>query len=111
MFDYMHRLKDMGITYEVFLGAQNKGLSGAHNLILVSADMRKSAYWKQCLAELNECKPVVCTIFDEGQYAFTANNFHSALCHLDEIDSIPRQKSFAQVQMDQNWSIFWNQLR
>jgi superfamily II DNA helicase RecQ len=91
MFDYMRRLKDMGITYEVFLEAQTKGLSGAHNLVLVSADMRKSAHWKQCLAELNERKPVVHTIFDEGQYAFTANDFHSALCHLDEIQQFLMQ--------------------
>jgi superfamily II DNA helicase RecQ len=91
MFDYMRRLKDMGIAYEVFLGARTKALSGAHNLVLVSADMRKGAHWKQCLAELNERKPVVRTIFDEGQYAFTANDFRSALCDLDEIRLFPMQ--------------------
>jgi superfamily II DNA helicase RecQ len=85
MDDYTCRLDSMKISYEVFKGQKTKRLTGAYSLVLVSADKRKTPHWRQCLAELNECKSVVCTVFDEGHYAFTANDYRPSLNDLDEI--------------------------
>ena len=75
MSDYCRRLKDMGIQYELFLGQVTRQLTGAHRLILVSADMAKQTHWKQCLTELHERRPVKRLFFDEGHFAVTGSSF------------------------------------
>src|SRR5262245_45947769 len=40
MNDYIRRLNKMGIGHEVFEGKETKCLTGAHNLVLVSADKK-----------------------------------------------------------------------
>ena len=89
--DYCRRLKDMGIRYELFQGQQTKQLTGAHRLILVSADMAKQTHWKQCLTQLHECRPVTRLFFDEGHFAATGSNFRSALRDLYELRAFPMQ--------------------
>jgi superfamily II DNA helicase RecQ len=89
--DYTRRLKDMGIGYELFQGQHTKQLTGAHGLVLVSADMAKQSHWKQCLVELNERQPVARLIFDEGHFAVTGSDYRSALRNLYDLQTIPMQ--------------------
>jgi hypothetical protein len=91
MNDYMRRLRDMRIGFEIFLGGKTRHLTGTHNLILVSADMTKTSHWRQCLGELNERKSVVRAVFDEGQFAFTGNNYRPALQNLYDLRLFPMQ--------------------
>jgi hypothetical protein len=79
MNDDQSRLDQMGIHYKQFHGQETRHLTGCHNIILVSADMVKRMHWKVCLAELNKCKPVVYTMFNEAQFAFTVNDYQVAL--------------------------------
>jgi hypothetical protein len=87
--DYIRRLQDMGVQYELYEGQRQ--LTGAHGLILVSPDMAKQPRWRQSLAELNECCPVVRLVFDEGHFALTGSNYRSALRNLYELRTIPMQ--------------------
>jgi superfamily II DNA helicase RecQ len=90
MMDYRRKLDRIGVLYEEFK-AESTSLSGAKKLILVSADRAKSSQWHQALAELNERIPVVRTIFDEAQLAFTSDDYRSSLRELHELRQFPMQ--------------------
>lgn len=79
MTDYKKRFHEMGIAFEHFDGRQSDGLSGEHNLILVSADIVKTAHWVQSLAELNTRMPVARLVFDEGHMFGESNSFRDSM--------------------------------
>ena len=89
MLDYERRLTEMGLDYEKYEGGVS--LRGASNLILVSADKARTSGWKQALGELHERKTVVRMVFDEGHFAFTGNDFRSALDNVHELRIFPMQ--------------------
>jgi superfamily II DNA helicase RecQ len=90
MMDYRRKLDGMGVLYEEFT-SKTTTLSGAHNLVLVSADRAKSEQWYQALAELNTRIPVHRTVVDEAQLAFTSDDFRSSLREMHELRQFPMQ--------------------
>jgi superfamily II DNA helicase RecQ len=89
MSDYERRLTGMGLGYEKYEGGIF--LRGASNLILVSADKARTPGWKQALGELHQRKTVVRMVFDEGHFAFTGNDFRTALENVHELRIFPMQ--------------------
>lgn len=86
MADYIRKLKDMHVPFEQYKGSQiTEYLHGRHNLILVSADMARTKHWEQCIGVLHDKRPVVRFVFDEGHYAFTADDFRESLRDLHEL--------------------------
>ncbi|KAF8871107.1 hypothetical protein CPB84DRAFT_1855201 [Gymnopilus junonius] len=63
----------------------SKHLSGSTNLVLVSADIVKTTGWKQAIAELSQCIPVVRQIFDESHIPVTSSSFRPALLNMSDI--------------------------
>jgi superfamily II DNA or RNA helicase len=90
MMDYRRKLDGMGVLFEEFTSSTTM-LSGASNLVLVSADRAKSAQWYQALAELNTRIPVHRMVVDEVQLAFTSDDFRSALREMHELRQFPMQ--------------------
>jgi hypothetical protein len=71
--DYVRKLNDMRVPFEHFDGSTAR-LRGTTSLILVSADMAKTAQWKQAAGELHLRKPIVRSCFDEGHFALTEDD-------------------------------------
>ncbi|KAF8909042.1 hypothetical protein CPB84DRAFT_1843383 [Gymnopilus junonius] len=63
----------------------SKHLSGSTNLVLVSANIVKTTGWKQAIAELSQCIPVVHQIFDESHIPVTSSSFRPALLNMSDI--------------------------
>jgi superfamily II DNA helicase RecQ len=87
--DYSRKLNDLKVPFEVF--KSNVKLHGQCNLILVSADLAKGSWWRQEIAQLNERRPVVRIIFDEGHLAFTASSYRKPLQDLYNLRQFPLQ--------------------
>jgi hypothetical protein len=90
MRDFRRNLDDMGVPYEAFTSKSTK-ISGRCSLILVSADRYKTPAWRQALAEANLLLPVARVVWDEGQMAFTADDYRAALRDLAESRLLPVQ--------------------
>jgi superfamily II DNA helicase RecQ len=89
MMDYTRKLQELKVPFEVY--KSNSKLHGHNNLILVSADLTRTAGWKQEIAQLNERCHVVWMVFDEGHVAFTASNYRKSLRDLHELRQFPCQ--------------------
>jgi superfamily II DNA helicase RecQ len=87
--DYSRKLQQLGVPFEVYKPTSK--LHGHNNLILVSADMARTSRWKQEIAQLNERRPVVRMVFDEGQFAFTAASYRKCLQDLHDLRQFPFQ--------------------
>ena len=90
MADYIRKLDDMRVPYEVFNSSSTK-ISGTKNLVLVSVDMAQSSKWRQALAEVNERVTVARLVVDEGQLALTAEEYRDALKDPYELRQFPMQ--------------------
>lgn len=90
MADYIRKLDEMGVPYEVFTSS-SKSISGSKNLVLVSVDRARTEIWHQALAEVNLKVKVARLVVDEGQLALTAENYRKSLQDLYELRQFPMQ--------------------
>ena len=88
--DYKRKLDKMALSHEVYEEYTDR-LNGKHNLLLVSADMARTHDWRHCLSELNERKPIIRMVFDEGHIPLTAQTFRQCLQNIEEIRFLPVQ--------------------
>ena len=89
--DYRWKLDEQGVPYEVFHSQKSPKLTGHCNLVLVTINQARSQRWRQELAELNERIPVVRTVFDEGHYAITDNDWRRVLDMVHDLRQFPMQ--------------------
>ncbi|KAJ7865473.1 hypothetical protein B0H14DRAFT_3599389 [Mycena olivaceomarginata] len=91
MDDWERRLKEFGIGYERWMGAQNPHLDGSHNLILVSCDMLRQETFKKEIAELNARRPVMRYVFGEAFFYASSDDFRADTfkepCDIRHIDA------------------------
>ena len=87
--DYVCKLTIMGIGFEVYTGGTH--IDGHKNLVILSADHARTTMYQEALVELHIHKSVVRTVFDEGHFAFTANDFQQSLQDLYALRSFPMQ--------------------
>ena len=90
MADYIRKLDEMKVPYEVFTSSSTR-ISGNKNLVLVSVDRARTVHWHQALAEVNQIVKVVRFIVDEGQLGLTAVEYRDALKDLYELRQFPMQ--------------------
>ncbi|KAJ7204869.1 hypothetical protein B0H12DRAFT_1035224 [Mycena haematopus] len=90
MEDWQRRLDAMDIPYEQFT-AETEQLRGNTNLILVTCDMATTPRWRHAIAELNERRPVLRHVLDEGHYYACDNDFRPALRNAFKIRQLPTQ--------------------
>ncbi|KAJ6447481.1 hypothetical protein C8R45DRAFT_948512 [Mycena sanguinolenta] len=89
--DWERRLKGLGIPYERFKNGQDE-LRGDANLILVTSDMAKSPSWAKAIAMLNQTRPVLRQVVDEGHYYATDHGFRpQALDNAFQLRQFPTQ--------------------
>lgn len=90
--DFEHRLKRMGVPFQVYDRNVNSGsLNPRDNLILVTADKCRTDGWRESIAILNEQKPIARIVFDEAHIPLIASDYRNALEHIDDIRSLPVQ--------------------
>ncbi|KAK7013337.1 hypothetical protein R3P38DRAFT_2788920 [Favolaschia claudopus] len=74
--DWERRLDMMGVGYERF-GSGDTELHGKHNLILVTSDMARTSRWDTAIGKLNQSRPVLRYVLDEGHYYATDDVFRA----------------------------------
>ncbi|KAF8633670.1 hypothetical protein AX17_004413, partial [Amanita inopinata Kibby_2008] len=89
MTDYKRKLHAMNVEFEQYEGGKTRQLTGMQNLVLVSADMARTADFRQCISELHEKREVARIIFDECHFALTASDYRPALRNLAELRILP----------------------
>ncbi|KAG6859623.1 hypothetical protein C0993_003669, partial [Termitomyces sp. T159_Od127] len=81
----------MDVPFEHYTGAEGEVVTGRHGLVLVSADKARTSGWRQSIGRVHDLRTVKRFVFDEGQLAFTSDDFRSSLQNLEEIRCIPVQ--------------------
>ncbi|KAG6884601.1 hypothetical protein C0992_006044, partial [Termitomyces sp. T32_za158] len=89
--DYVKKLTDMKIAFELYNGQNHQQITGQHNLILISADRIRHDTWRQTIEIVNSKRTVQRLIFDEAHYPLIDNLFRSSLDHVHEIRTLPFQ--------------------
>ncbi|KAF8803079.1 hypothetical protein BYT27DRAFT_7260412 [Phlegmacium glaucopus] len=88
--DYKRKFDAMGILYDHYTSS-TKALKQNVHFIFVSADMAKTASWKQCILDLNDHVEVTRLFFDEAHLPLLSNDFRAALNHLSDLRVLPMQ--------------------
>ncbi|KAG2063234.1 hypothetical protein BDR04DRAFT_1123399, partial [Suillus decipiens] len=90
--DFEHRLKRMGVPFQIYDRSINNGrLNPRDNLILVTADKCRTDGWRESIAILNEQKPIARFVFDEAHLPLIARDYRDALDYIYDIRSLPVQ--------------------
>ena len=88
--DYVRKLEAMDVGFELFESTTSV-LHGHANLVIVSADMARTAQWRQAVHQLHTHRQIARLVFDEGHFAFTSSSFRPALQDIYELRQIPMQ--------------------
>ncbi|KAG2365348.1 hypothetical protein BDR07DRAFT_1277326, partial [Suillus spraguei] len=92
MIDFEHRLKRMGVPFQIYDPSVNNGrLNLKDNLILVTADKCRTDGWRESIAILNQQKPIARFVFDEAHLPLIARGYRDALDHIYDVRSLPVQ--------------------
>jgi superfamily II DNA helicase RecQ len=88
--DYKRKFDTMGIKYDHYTSSTRTLRQDVH-FIFVSADMAKTASWKQCILDLNDHVEVTRLFFDEAHLPLLNHDFRAALNHLSDLRVLPMQ--------------------
>ncbi|KAJ3538055.1 hypothetical protein NMY22_g5325 [Coprinellus aureogranulatus] len=90
--EWESRLRDAGISYEVFLHDRKTPLRTGVRVVLVSSDTARFKSWKEAIATLDNIRPVVRMVVDEAHYYFTDIDFRkNALANPFTLRTLPFQ--------------------
>ncbi|KAF7778931.1 hypothetical protein Agabi119p4_3276 [Agaricus bisporus var. burnettii] len=89
--DYQHRLERYKVAFSVFT-SQSQRISGMEPIVLITAEISRTAHFTQCLMEAHHRRvPIQAIVFDEFHTVHTSQHYRESLQHIYTLRAIPTQ--------------------